>query len=140
MGNIIFDLHMASLVFVAWNVFHADHMGFTWITGKVDLLPEKKVRKYHIQTWISLILMTITGLLLFWPAKEYLLTRPQFYVKMGFVVALFINSFIIGALSKVATTKIYSSLTIKEKLPLFISGAVSTIGWFGAVAGGFFLF
>ena len=140
MRDIIFYLHIASLTFVAWNVFHADHMGFSWIKGKVDTLPEAKVRKYHIQTWIGLILMITTGLLLFWPTREYLLSRPQFYVKMVFVAALFINSFIIGALSGIATSRTFKSLTFKERLPLIISGGVSTIGWFGAAVAGFFLF
>ena len=140
MRDIIFYLHMTSLTFVAWNVFQADHMGFSWMKGRVETLPLAKVRKYHIQMWIGLILMIITGLLLFWPVREYLLSRPQFYVKMGFVTALIINSFMIRTLSGVATSRTFNSLTFKEKFPLILSGCISTIGWFGAATAGLFLF
>ena len=140
MEKIILPFHFASLAFVAWNVLHADHMGFNWIRGTVAKLDEKQVRKYHYGTWIGLGLMITTGLLLFSQSYEYLLTRPQFYVKMGFVVALIINGFIIGGLQKTAITKTYASLSTKEKIPLFLSGGISTLCWLGAVAGGYFLF
>ena len=140
MNNIVLPLHFTSLLFVAWNVLNADHMGFNWIRGKVDKLDEKKVRTYHYGTWIGLGLMITTGLFLFWPSRDYLLTRPQFFVKMGFVVALIINGFIIGRLQKTAITKTYVSLSTKEKLPLFISGASSTLCWLGAATFAYFLF
>lgn len=139
MSEILFPLHILSLLFVAWNIFHADHMGFNWIRGKVSTLDEATVKKYHNRTWIGLLLMIFTGLLMFWPMREYLLTRPQFFIKMAFVITLFCNSFVIGILSKTSTTKSYSSLSTKEKIPLIISGAVSTISWLGAFGMAFFL-
>lgn len=136
----IFYCHIASLTFVAWNVFRADHMGFSWIQGKTERLTVSEVKKYHYRTLTGLMLMILTGLLLFWPAKDYLLTRIEFWIKMGFVIALIINSFVIGTLSNTAVTKTFSSLTTKEKTPLFITGAVSTICWLGAATMAFFLF
>ena len=133
-------LHFASLTYVAWNVLHADHMGFKWIRGTIPTLDEKKVRKYHYGTWIGLGLMITTGSLLFLQSYKYLLTRPQFYVKMGFVVALIINGFILGSLQKTAINKSYASLSIIEKIPLFLSGGASTLCWLGAMAGEYFLF
>lgn len=58
---------------------------------------------------------------------------------MAFVVTLICNGLVIGKLQHVATTKTFSSLTFTEKLPLFISGAVSTLAWVGATLGGLFL-
>lgn len=139
MSEIFLPLHLISLAFAAFYIFQADHMGFNWIRGKVDTLPKDIVKKFHNRTWVGLILMIFTGFILFWPMREYLLTRPQFFIKMGFVVALFINSFVIGILSKTSTTKTYASLSSKEKLPLMISGAVSTISWLGATGMAFFL-
>ena len=132
MENIIFPLHIISLVYVAFNVFQADHMGFNWIRGKTPTLNRNLVSKYHKRTWLGLLAMTVTGIFLFMPNKAVLLAHPQFYIKMGFVLALFINSFVIGKLSKIAVHKSYVSLTAKEKISLFISGAVSTISWVGA--------
>jgi hypothetical protein len=132
-------LHFAALAFAAWNVFNADHMGFNWIRGKTPMLDEKVVRKYHIGTYIALLLVLVTGTLLFWPIKEYLLTRPPFIIKMTFVLVLIINSFAIGKFSKVATSKTYASLSSREKLPLLITGGLSTIGWLGAATAAFFL-
>ena len=139
-SDIIFYLHIASLVFVALHVFLADHMGFGWMSGKTPTLLESKVKKYHYRTLAGLILMIITGTLLFWPAKDYLLTRPQFWVKMTFIGGLIINSFVIESLSKNALTRTFASLSFKERLPILFSGGVSTLCWLGAFAGAFFLF
>ena len=139
MEIIIFPLHLLSLAFVGWNVVLADHMGFTWMSGNKPLLDGKNVKKYHYRTLIGLGLMLVTGFMLFWPMREFLLTRTQFYIKMGFVLALVINSFVIGILSKIATIKSFTSLSVKEKIPLLISGAVSAVSWLGAILMAFFL-
>lgn len=139
MSELFLPLHLLALAFVAFYVFQADHLGFNWIRGKVSMLDKATVEKYHKRTWIGLMLMILTGLVLFWPTREYLFTRPQFFIKMGFVLALFINSFVIGILSKTSTTKTYASLTFSQKLPLIISGGVSTISWLGATGMAFFL-
>ncbi|MCF7843375.1 hypothetical protein K9M47_00575 [Candidatus Gracilibacteria bacterium] len=138
-ASIALPLHLISLVYVAWNVVRADHMGFNWIRGKIGILDENIVNKYHRGSWLGLGMMIVTGSLLFWPMREFLLSRPQFYVKMGFVTALLINGLVIGHLSKLSTTKTFSSLSLREKIPLFISGAVSTVSWIGAALGGLFL-
>jgi hypothetical protein len=83
--------------------------------------------------------MIVTGVFLFIPMREYLLTRPQFYIKMAFVVTLIANAFVIGHLQKRATTHSFKDLSFKEKLPLFISGAVSTVAWLGAATTALFL-
>jgi hypothetical protein len=139
MEQIFLPLHLISLAYVAWNIFHADHMGFDWMRGKVATLDVSRVRKYHHGSWIGLGLMIATGFALFWPLREFLLTRPEFYVKMAFVITLICNGFVIGKLQNTATTKTFASLSATEKLPLIISGAVSTISWVGAAIMAFFL-
>lgn len=136
---ILVPVHLLVLVITIWNIARADHAALLWIRGKVATLEVTLVKTYHTRVWVGLFLMIISGIFLAWPMKEYLLTRPQFFIKMGFVVALVINSFVIGALQKVATTRTYSSLTTLQKLPLFISGGVSTLSWIGAALGGLFL-
>lgn len=138
-NTIVLPLHLASLTYVAWNVVHADHLGFNWIRGKEQILDTLSVKKYHRGSWIGLGLMIVTGVILFFPMREFLLTRPQFYVKMAFVITLVCNGLVIGKLQHVATSRTFASLTFSEKLPLFISGAVSTLAWVGATLGGFFL-
>ena len=124
-------LHLLSLAYAAWNIIHADHMGFNWMRGKVKTLDKKVVAKYHKGTWIGLIFAILTGIITFLSVRSQVV-YPQFYIKMGFVTALVINSFVIGTLSKIPTTKTFTSMSTKEKLPLLISGAVSTISWGGA--------
>jgi hypothetical protein len=138
-SDIFLTLHLLTLTFVAWTVLHADHMGLQWLQGKLKTLDERVVKKLHRNTWIGLCGMILTGFLMFWPMREYLLTRPQFYTKMAFVLTLIVNGFVIGYLQKVALTKSYAELTRQEKLPLMISGAVSTVGWLGAAAMAFFI-
>ena len=117
----------------------ADYFGMLWIREKRKTLNEKKLRTLHTQAWIGLGLMITTGLTLFWPMKEYLLTLPQFYIKMAFVVTLICNGFVVGRLQKKASTRTFSSLSPRERTPLFISGAVSTLSWVGAIIAAFFL-
>ena len=124
-------LHLLVLAYAAWNIFHADHMGFNWMRGKVATLDDTQVRKYHRGTWIALVLAIVTGIFAFLNVR-FIIVYPQFYIKMGFVIALIINSFVIGALSKIPTAKTFASLSTKEKLPLMISGAVSMASWVGA--------
>ncbi len=139
MSEVILPIHIASLLYSLFNVIRADHAGFLWTRGKTEMLDQKKMDSFHRHSWIGLSLMIVTGILLFVPMKEYLLSRPQFFVKMFFVLALVINGFVIGQLKNIASLKKFSSLSFREKLPLFISGFVSTISWLGAILGGLFL-
>lgn len=138
-SSFVLPLHLFTLAFIAWTIFQADHMAFAWIRGKVKILEKNTIRKYHRRTWYGLIGMIVTGLLLFWPMREYLLTRPQFFIKMAFVVTLLVNGFVIGYLQDVAVNKEFKQLTFTEKLPLFISGGISTFAWVGAAITAFFL-
>lgn len=135
----ILPIHLLILAFIAWTVVHADHMGFNWIRGKTRTLDATKVRKLHRNTWIGLCGMILTGFIMFWPLREYLLHRPQFWIKMAFVFTLVTNGFVIGRLQNLATHKPYASLTLREKMPIFISGAASSIAWIGAAIMAFFL-
>jgi hypothetical protein len=137
--TIFLPIHILGLLYAGWNIVHADHMGFDWMRGKVPTLDKKAVAKYHLGSWIGLGTMLISGFGLFYPMREFLLTRPQFFVKMGFVLALTINGLAIGHLSKISTEKAFVSLSTTQKIPLFISGAVSTISWIGATIMAFLL-
>ncbi len=139
MSGIILPIHLLVLSFIAWNVVVADHMGFNWIRGKTRVLDALIVKKYHRRVWIGLGLMILTGLFLFWPLREFLLSRQQFYVKMTFIIILIINGFAVGKLQKVAETRTFLSLSLQERIPLFVSGTVSTLAWLGAAFGGLYL-
>lgn len=131
METIYISLHVLSFLFVIWSVVRADHMGYLWFTGKVKTLEKSAVKKHHHSVMAGFILMIITGALVFSTVKANII-YPQFYIKMSFVLALFVNSFIIGKLSNIAITKSFDSLTSKEKLPIYISAIVSTVSWIGA--------
>jgi hypothetical protein len=64
---------------------------------------------------------------------------PQFAMKMGFVLVIVLNSFIIGQLIKIPTTKTFASLTTKEKIPLYLSGLLSFASWGGAIIAAMFI-
>jgi hypothetical protein len=136
----IITLHIIAVIFSLSVAVYADHMGYTWFRGKVLTLNAQKLHKIHTMMWIGLGALLITGFGLFWPAHQYLLTRPQFLVKMSFVAALIINGLVIGTLLDVTTKKKYQELTTREKIPLFISGVVSTASWIGALIAAFFIY
>lgn len=137
---ILLPIHLLSLAITFVGIVLADHQGFNWMHGKEITLDEKKVRRYHHWVSYGLVAMIVTGGLLAYPAFKFLLTRPAFYFKMLFVSMLIINAFVINSLMKVALTRPFSTLAMSEKLPLLISGAISTFGWLGAFACAFFLF
>lgn len=139
MSEILLPLHLTSLLYALVSVVRADHLGFLWIRGKSDTLDPKRVSTLHKHSFVGLSLMIVTGILLFLPMREYLLSRPQFFVKMAFVATLVINGFAIGKLKNIASTRKFSSLSLREKAPLFISGFISTISWLGAILGGLYL-
>lgn len=132
MEKLFVPIHILALLYSVWNIVHADHMGFNWMRGKIATLDKDTIEKYHKGSWIGLMAMIVTGLIIFSNVKANII-YPQFYIKMGFVTALVINGFVIGKLSSIPTKKTFASLSTKEKIPLFISGAVSTISWIGAV-------
>jgi hypothetical protein len=131
-------LHLISLAFVFVVIVCADTQAFSWMSGRKETLDAERLHVYHGLMWLGLALMIGTGLMLFWPAREYLIGNPVFLAKMAFVVVLIGNGFIIGNLMEIAKTRPYKSLTSREKIPIFLSGAVSTIAWISAAGIAFF--
>lgn len=132
--------HILVLCYTVVYIAFSDREAFAWLTGKKETLDGATILKYHHRVLVGLCLMIATGLYMFWPMRTFLLGSTAFQFKMLFVAVLLINSFIIGSLIKVATTRSYRSLSAQEKVPLFISGTVSTISWLGAAIFAFFLF
>lgn len=139
LSDIVFPLHISSLIFSVVGILLADHKAFRWFSGKELTLDRTILLKYHHHVLAGLSLMVITGATLFWPMREYLLTSNVFYLKMFFVSVLVVNSFFIGRLMNLAVVKTYGELSLGERFPLVISGVASTFGWLGAFASAFFL-
>ncbi|TSC55023.1 MAG: hypothetical protein LiPW30_489 [Parcubacteria group bacterium LiPW_30] len=139
-SDIVAPIHVAALVFSVVGIFLADHQAFNWILGKTPTLDKKTLLKYHHWVLLGLFLMIITGAILFWPMREYLLQDFVFGIKMFFVAVLIVNGFFIGKLMNVAIEKPYSTLSNRERFPLMLSGAASTTGWLGAFIAANFLF
>jgi len=68
-----------------------------------------------------------------WPVREFLLYELSFQIKLAFVLALVMNSFFIGQHMLLPGSRTFGELTVRERWPLFISGAVSTVAWVGTV-------
>lgn len=133
-------IHVAILVVTAFFVVCTDFLGLLYLLGKKKTLPEKPVTWAHRIILAGLCGMILSGVTLFVPMREYLLSQPNFYVKMAFVAALVINAFVIGAHMKKAFTTPFKELPSLEKKKLLVSGAVSTLSWLGAIFGGIYLF
>lgn len=132
--------HIASVVFSFGILLYADHFAFAWMTGRKQTLDRKTMHFLHRCMWAGLISTMFFGVLLAYPMLSFLLSYPLFVMKMFFVGILLTNAFIIGLLMDVATTRPFASLSSQEKVPLFVSGVVSTIGWVTAATLGYFLF
>jgi hypothetical protein len=133
------EVHLTLVVLTAFAVLYSDHEALAWFRGKKEVLSKKKIETLHVIVSLGLAGIITTGGLMFIDRASYLLQNPTFIAKMCFVLALIVNAFFIGRLGTRATEKAYNNLPTKERLPLLISGAVSGIGWVGAITLGFLL-
>lgn len=120
-------------------VLYADYHGSRWFRGKTETLSQATVNRMHASVSVGLAALLLTGGLMFIDRAQYLLSQPVFIAKMGFVLALVINGFFIGRLSRLATTSSFASLTTGQKRLVILSGGVSAVGWAGAVVLGIIL-
>ena len=126
-------VHLAILGVTVLTILYSDHLGWQYFRGIKQTLDARIVWRLHYAVWAGLVGMIVTGLMMSWSALSYLITEPVFLLKMGFVAVLVINSLAITTLIGVATTTPYAALTQKQKAPFILNGALSTIGWVGAI-------
>lgn len=132
-------LHVIAVFGSLIAVLYADYHGGRWFRGKVETLAQATVDRMHAAVSVGLAALLLTGGLMFIDRASYLLSQPVFIAKMGFVLALVINGFFIGRISRLATSSSFAALSPSQKRTVFISGAVSAIGWLGAISLGIIL-
>lgn len=132
LAELPFFIHIGSLFVAGAGVLYADQLAFAWLRGKKETLQHSHLLQAHYLVSAALAAIVLSGAYMFWPMRTYLLQQPLFYLKMFFVGALILNALVIGTLLRIATHKPFHILTRKEKFPLMLSGAISTIGWIGA--------
>ncbi|HUO50723.1 MAG TPA: hypothetical protein VMU25_04145 [Candidatus Paceibacterota bacterium] len=130
--TILYYIHIGSLCLAALGILLADSSAMAWLLGKRETIDRASIMRSHWVVSIALAGVIGSGLFLFWPLRAYLITQPLFWLKMGFVAALVINSYAIERLMETPTHRPFRSLSSAEKLPFFLSGAVSTVSWLGA--------
>ncbi len=128
----LLQINLTAIFITLAVVVTADTHGLLWILGKMRVLPQTRMEVLHRLAWGGLIVIVLAGATMFSTYSEYLLTLPAFQLKMLFVLFLFLNAIFIGKHLQVATVRSFAELSPKERLPLLISGAVSTTGWIGA--------
>jgi len=134
-GELHVPVLLVTLVLILWS----DSLAVAWMKGKKEVIPGRLLHRLHYGVLIGLAGMVLTGTALAYDRIDFLLQDNTFYVKMMFVAALVVNSFFIGAYSKVALSRRYADLSFPERIPLFVTGGVSVIGWVGAIACGLLL-
>lgn len=139
MHSFALTLHIISIILLVPVILYTDHLGLSWVRGHRETLSLCRLKFLHRTVSIGLLLMLVSGGIMFMGLKEFLLITPAFYAKMTFVGILIINSFFIGKLMCIATERPFRDLSKRERGGLFISGAVSGIAWVCTIALGFFL-
>lgn len=131
--SLLLTAHITTFMANILLVIIADVHGFLWVLGKKETLPRTLMHWLHHLLTLGLTISILTGAYLFFANLDYFsaVIVPAFYVKVCLVMMLVINAFVISKHMDVATERPFKSLTKAEKIPLFISGAVSTIGWVG---------
>jgi hypothetical protein len=134
------EVHLAVLLLTVVAIVWADHLGFQYFRGTRQTLPAHVVRGLHVAVAVGLAGMIGTGAWMALDRWGYLSTQPVFWLKLFFVGVLVVNALFITRLMQKATHTPFASLLPQERIVLFVSGALSTIGWVSAaVIGLFFL-
>lgn len=139
MYSIAFTIHLVTIALLVPTILYTDHLGLSWFRGVRHVLPKRTLVTLHRVIATGLVVMILSGLVLFRDASAYLLITPAFYAKVGFILVLVINSFFIGSLMRIATEHPYSEVSDSVRRMLFLSGAASAIGWVGAIVSAFSL-
>ncbi len=132
----------AHIIALFWNialVILADINAALWVIGSREKLSERFLTVVHWSLIAGLSVSIVTGLLLFSTVSGYLLQQPAFWIKSAFVLTLIINAFVIHRHAHLAATHTFASLTSAERIPLYISGVVSTGSWVGVIIAAQFL-
>ncbi|MEK7531057.1 MAG: hypothetical protein AAB573_04285 [Patescibacteria group bacterium] len=132
-------IHLSILTLTVLVILYTDHMAFQYVRGTRETIDVKLATRLHMTVWVGLIGMIATGLWMAYPALSMLITMSLFQLKMGFVALLVCNAIFIGTLIPVSVTP-YAQLSNRQKTPLMIGGALSTIGWIGAITCAFLFF
>jgi hypothetical protein len=133
-------LHILSFGFVLGVSAIADKDALSWLRGTKTTLDHTTLRTYHLMIWAGLASLVITGFILFYPQRAFLLGNLLFDIKMLFVMILALNALLIGRLMDHAMERPYAALGTSEKQALFVSGAISVFSWFSAAAIALYIF
>jgi hypothetical protein len=128
----VLPLHIASFVVTIIAVIIADFHALLWMIGKYPTLPSRRMGTLHYVVSIGLLVSLTSGFLMFLPLREELLSISAFWVKMIFVLALVVNSFVISRHMHIPTTQTFASLTTGTRNVLLVSGLISSVCWAGA--------
>lgn len=126
-------VHIGIFILTALAIVYSDHEAFQYLTGKKPLLNQKRMNTLHYIVLVGLLGMIGTGVIMILPTWKYYFSLPGFWIKMAFVGILITNSFIISSLKSLAFTTSFKELSRQQKMHLFLSGAISSIGWIGAL-------
>ncbi len=122
-------VHLTILSLTVLVIIFTDINGLLWVLGKKERLPRNLFTWLHRLVWMGLLGMIVTGVYMALPYLKPLAMQTLFQGKMFFVLILLINAFLIGKHMSLAFENSFSELSKKEKIKLFLSGAISTGSW-----------
>ncbi|MFD4433291.1 hypothetical protein [Nocardia sp. NPDC058497] len=126
-------VHLAGLVLGFGGVLIADYLTVLWLLGRSTLVEAMRgVSRLHVPIWVGLAALVASGCVL-----EPNLSSPLTQAKMVLIVLLTINGLQATLLSKHLADAASAPLPIRLLLWGAISGAISQVCWWGAIAIGF---
>lgn len=130
-GTLI-DVHVTAVFVTLALVVVADVSVVLWMIGKLATLPAKLLHALHYLIAFGLTVIIAAGIGMFSVQVDSLLNNPAFLGKIGFVVALVINSFFIARHSDAASRMRWSEVPHAERAHMIRHGIISAAGWIGA--------
>lgn len=135
----VLPLHLVAFFVAITGVVLSDlHAGW-WLVKGTMRLPRRRLEWLHHIVGVSLAAAVVSGALMAWPVWQFLITDLSFQIKLGLVGALILNSVFIGRHVALASEYTWCELRWSERIPLLVSGSVSTIAWVGTFTAAQFL-
>ncbi|CAN5711513.1 hypothetical protein BH11PAT2_BH11PAT2_08790 [soil metagenome] len=122
-------IHFGIVILTGMVVLYSDEQALQWVLGRKRILNKARIAFLHRSVSVGLVLILVTGGFLYLRAVPAYLTSPTFIVKMVAVGALVLNTYFIEKFSHVATSQTFASLPKSKRLPLFLTGGISVMGW-----------
>lgn len=128
--RIILSLHVIGVLIGIGGMTYASILFFAALRdARITLSEERHIRRLGSVVWFGVLLLTISGVLLYIPYIDVLNAAPLFLVKTAIFLVIIVNTFVLTR-SLLPQLHTLSQKKQNDALQVFPLGAVLTTSWY----------